>query len=65
MKHSNAENFSRDIEDLILEAANESISETEFEVECPHCNASITVTNGENICPECNNVVELTLDIDL
>ncbi len=65
MKHTNAENFSKDIQNLILESAEEIISDEEFEVECPHCNASILVTNGENICPECNNIVELTLNIDL
>ena len=63
-KSSDMRKFQRDFEKDIKRQTEASISDLEFDVECPNCSVEFKAKSGLNRCPSCNEEVNLTLDYD-
>ena len=51
--------FREELEDEVMEAARNAVSEEGVSIECPNCGSTITVYPGTNVCQNCgeeNNV---------
>ncbi len=62
-KKSDMRKFSRALEEGVMDAARDAISEDGVAISCPHCGKEITVFPGENTCKHCGNIVNVDLKL--
>lgn len=59
-KKSDMRRFARDLEQEILNRAEEAIND-QMGNACPNCGSHLRLHFGTNVCPECGAVVEFTV----
>lgn len=62
--NSDMRKFQKDLKSGILQKAEQSLHQRQYEVDCPHCNAKIMAYPGKQPCPNCSKEIDLDLNIN-
>ena len=54
--------FRKDLEDEVMDAARDTVSENGVSIECPTCGETITVYPGANVCRHCGEEINVNLN---
>lgn len=49
----------------IMDKAEQTLQDRNYDVKCPHCNSIVSVPTGRSLCPHCHNEINLTLNIEM
>ena len=60
---SDMNQFAKDLEQRVKEAAIEEAMSRLYDVTCPTCGTSVKVPTGKSKCPKCGEEIDLQLDI--
>ena len=61
---SDMNRFTRDLEKAMLNQAEASLQDRQYEIQCPHCKAIVEILPGKRPCPKCGKEINLTLNIE-